>query len=73
MAKVTYERGIKCKKCGKICVSFNRNAHYVLCQGCGTHIMNFNPKSKNGEVTENADIITVKVTHKLFSETYEEV
>lgn len=72
MAKVTYERGIKCKRCGKICTSFDRG-HYILCQGCGTHIMNFDLKSKKGEITENADIITVKVTHKLFSKTYEEV
>ena len=73
MAKVTYERGVKCKKCGKILISFNKCEHYILCQGCGTHIMNFDHKHNEGTITQNADIVTVKVTYKLFKEIYEEV
>ena len=73
MAKVTYERGIKCKKCGKIIISFDRHKQHILCQDCGTHIMDFDIRRKHGEVTQNADIISVKITHKLFKEIYEEV
>lgn len=73
MARVTYEQGLKCRKCGKLCVSINRFQHTVLCQGCGAHIMNFNLGEREGMVTQNADIVTVKVTHKLFSDIYEEV
>ena len=73
MAKVTYERGIKCKKCGKIIISFDRYKQHILCQNCGTYLINFDPESKSGTVTQNADMISVKVTHKLFKEIYEEV
>lgn len=73
MARVTYERGIKCKKCGKIYISFDKFQHCVLCQNCGTHIMDFDLKNNKGKVTEKADIVTVKVTHRLFREIYEEI
>lgn len=73
MKRITYEPGVKCKKCGKIIVSFNKNYRYVLCQNCGTHIMDFDSVNNKALVTANADIITVKVTHKLFREIYEEV
>lgn len=73
MAKITYERGVKCKKCGNIITSFNKGNYYILCQNCGTHIMTYDTKNNEIKVTENAKIITVKVTHKLFQEIYEEV
>ena len=73
MARVSYERGIKCKKCGEMIVSFNRFKHCILCQNCGSHLMDFNLQTKEGVVTENADIITVKVTHKMFHDLYQEV
>ena len=73
MAIVTYERGIKCKKCGNIYVEIDRFQYCVLCQNCGTHVLNFDIKNKKGIVTKNADIVTVKVTHKLFRDIYEEV
>ena len=73
MARVTYERVIKCKRCGEIYVEIDRFQHCVLCQHCGTHIMDFDNKNKKGIVTKNADIVTVKVIHKLFSDIYEEV
>ena len=73
MARVTYERGIKCKKCGELYISINRFCSCVLCQNCGTHIMDFDLRNREAEVTENADIVTIKVTHKLFSYICEEV
>ena len=73
MVRVTYERGVKCKKCGKIHVGINRFQRCVLCQNCGTHIMDFDPTNREGIVTQNADVVTIKVTHKLFSDIYEEV
>lgn len=73
MAYVTYETGIKCKRCGNLSLSINRFQTRVLCQNCGEHIMDFDPITKEGTVQENADIVTVKVTHKLFSNIYEEV
>lgn len=73
MAKVTYERGVKCKKCGEIIINLDISKQHVLCQNCGTYIIHFDPKSKEGTVTRNAEIISVKVTHKLFKEIYEEV
>ena len=73
MARVTYEQGIKCRKCGKFQVSIDRFQSYVLCPWCGTHLGNFDRKKRVMSVTNNADIITLKVTHKFFSEIYEEV
>lgn len=35
--------------------------------------MDFDLKTKEGTVQKNAEIVTVKVTHKLFSTIYEEV
>jgi hypothetical protein len=35
--------------------------------------MDFDVRNREAEVTEDADIVTVKVTHKLFSAIYEEV
>lgn len=72
MAHITYEQAIKCKQCGKLTMSIKRFQRTVLCQGCGTHIMT-NLGNLEAEVTENADIVAVKVTHKLFSDIYEEV
>ena len=73
MARITYERAVKCKRCGEISVSIDRFQSYVLCQNCGEHIANLDIKNRELELTENADIVTVKVTHKLFKDIYEEV
>jgi hypothetical protein len=35
--------------------------------------MDCDSRNREAEVTKNADIVTVKVTHKLFSDIYEEV
>lgn len=73
MAYVTYETGIKCMKCGNITTSIDRFKSRALCQNCGEHIMDFDLRTKEGTVQKNAEIVTVKVTHKLFSTIYEEV
>lgn len=73
MARVTYETGLKCKRCGDISITFRRAGGRKLCQNCGAHIMDFDPRTMEAEVTENADIVSVKVTHKLFSYILEEV
>jgi ribosomal protein S27E len=72
MAYVTYEQAIKCKQCGKLRTSIDRFQRTILCQGCGAHIMTYNGNLE-AEVTKNADIVTVKVTNKLFSRILEEV
>lgn len=73
MAYVTYETGLKCKRCGDLTISVSRIGSRKLCQNCGAHIMDFNPMTLEATVTENADIVSVKVTHKLFSNILEEV
>ena len=73
MSRVTYETGLKCKRCGNISITCRRAGSRKLCQNCGAHIMDCDPRTLEAKVTENADIISVKVTHKLFSYTLEEV
>jgi phage FluMu protein Com len=73
MARISYETGLKCKRCGKIVLSVSRLHSRVLCQGCGAHIVDIDFKTKEGTMTENSEKVTVKVTHKLFSDIYEEV
>lgn len=73
MARISYETGLKCKRCGKIILSVSRFHSRVLCQGCGAHIVDIDFKTKKGMMTENSEQVTVKVTHKLFSDIYEEV
>lgn len=73
MARVTYERGLKCKRCGRMYISIDRFQRCIVCQDCGAHIANFDRRNKEAEITKNADVITVKVTHKLFTDICEEV
>ena len=73
MARVTYEKGLKCKKCGNLIIHANRFSRCVLCQNCGAHLADLNIKELEMLVTDNANIVTVKVTHKLFKDIYEEV
>lgn len=72
MARIEFVPGVKCKQCGKLLISFNRLQRTILCQGCGAHILTY-LGNREAEVTENAEQVTVKVTHKLFSDIYEEV
>lgn len=71
MARVTYEMGLKCKQCGNLSTHFNRYIRTVLCQNCGAHIMTYYG-NREGKVTKNADIVSVKITHKLFKDILEE-
>ena len=73
MARISYERGIKCKKCGKIIIAIDNPSFCVLCQGCGAHLADNDSENNALVVTNNAKIITVKVTHKLFHDIFEEV
>lgn len=72
MARITYEQGIKCRKCGKIITSIKRFQKVVLCQGCGKYLGDFDLNERELTVNDNADIITLKVTHNFFSNIYEE-
>ena len=69
MARTEFVQGIKCKKCGKM--EIPPFSHH-LCQSCGTHVIKGYEKD-GWVVTKNADIIAIKVTHKLFKDIYEEV
>lgn len=77
MARVEYKKGVACKKCGNMEIPPFYN---FLCQSCGAELIeNFDGKLKNRvlsgcyTVTNNAVIATIKVTHKLFHNTYEMV
>ena len=73
MAKISYQRGIKCKKCGKIIIAIDRFSSCVFCQNCKAYLANFDYKNKEMVVTNNAEIVTVEVTHKLFRNVLKEV
>lgn len=73
MAKISYMRGIKCKRCGELYVTFDKSSRYFLCQNCGAYLGNFDIEANCLTVEEDGKIVTIKVTHKLFSETYEEI
>ena len=70
MAKVRFLPGIKCKNCGKIAIPPFR---YHLCQGCGAKVVDGHNDKDGFLINGNANIIKVKVTHKLFKDVYEEV
>ena len=70
MAKVEFYPGIKCSNCGKIAIPPFR---YLLCQGCGTKVVDGHNDKDGWLINKNADMINVKVTHKLFKTIYEEV
>ena len=75
MARVEYKEGVVCKKCGHMALPPFYNH---LCQGCGDKIVHdsdikIKNRVLNGSytVTDNVLIATIKVTHKLFRDTYE--
>ena len=71
MAKTEILRGIKCNKCGHIDIP---PFGYHLCQNCGAYVIDDFIRGKGGwQITSNANIIPVKVTHKLFKDILEEV
>ena len=73
MARISYKQALKCKKCGHFTLEVDRSIRHVLCQGCGAHIMDYDGNGHGEYIGENAEPVSVKVTHKLFSTTYEEV
>ena len=73
MARVTYEKGVKCLKCGNLITTVNRFNRTILCQECGAYIGDFDLSKKELLITDNAKDVVIKVTHKLFSNIYEEV
>lgn len=73
MARASYDRAIKCKKCGNFTMYFYRWQRRILCQGCGAYLADYNENGKCEYIESNAKIVTVKTTKKLFSTIYEEV
>jgi hypothetical protein len=74
---VKFESGVQCK-CGAIYPMSNINIanalkKRVLCPECGRHIMDLNLRNLDAEVTDNADIVTIKVTKGWLDDTYEVV
>ena len=70
MAKIEILPGIRCSHCGKIEIPPFR---YLLCQVCGTKVVDGHNEKDGWLINRNADMIKVKVTHKLFKDVYEEV
>lgn len=72
MANTEFVEGIRCKKCGKIIAQptvFTRE----LCQGCGAKLIDTNISKRTYSLSDNAESVTVKVTHKFFKDIYEVV
>lgn len=72
MANTEFIEGIRCKKCGKIIAQptvFTRE----LCQGCGAKLIDTNINKRTYSLSDNAESVTVKVTHKFFKDIYEVV
>ena len=72
MANIEFVEGIRCKKCGKIIAQptiFTRE----LCQSCGAKLININIKRKTYSLSNDAESVIIKVTHKFFRDVYEVV
>lgn len=66
---ITLERGIKCRNCGQLEVPPFKHGH---CRTCGVELFRTH---YNGicAPTSNAESTMIKVTHRLFYKTLEEV
>lgn len=70
MARIKYTLGIECQCCGNIVYDYS--FWTVICQKCGTQLLTTRSSNDaNLVVTSNAKVVTVKVTRKFFSKTYE--
>ena len=72
MADIEFVEGIRCKRCGKIIAQptiFTRE----LCQGCGAKLIDVNIGRKTYSLLNDAESVTIKVTHKFFKDVYEVV
>lgn len=70
MAKTEILQGIKCKRCGNMDIP---PYEHHLCQSCGAYIVKGYDKKDGWTITQNANIIPIKVTRKLFKSILEEV
>lgn len=72
MANIEFVEGVRCKRCGEIIVQptiFTRE----LCQGCGARLIDTNISRRTYSLSNNAESVTIKVTHKFFKDIYEVV
>ena len=72
MANIEFVEGIRCKKCGSVIAQptiFTRE----LCQSCGAKLIDTNINRRTYLLSNNAESVTVKVTHKFFKDIYEVV
>ena len=70
MARIEFKPGIRCKRCGNMDIPPFSS---ILCQKCGAKIVEGYNKKDGYTITANANIISIKITHKLFKDIYEEV
>lgn len=66
---ITLERGIKCRNCGQLAIPPFKHEH---CRTCGAGLFRIYP-DKTCIPTANAKPTMIKVTHRFFSKTLEEV
>lgn len=72
MANIEFVEGIRCKKCGNIIAQptiFTKE----LCQNCGAKLIDTNINRRTYSLSDNAESVTVKVTHKFFKDICEVV
>ena len=72
MANIEFVEGVRCKRCGKI-IAKPTILTRELCQGCGVRLMDINISKRIYSLSNNAESVTVKVTHKFFKDIYEVV
>lgn len=72
MADIEFVEGIICKRCGEI-IAQPTILTRELCQGCGARLMDINISRRTYSLSNNAESVTVKVTHKFFKDIYEVV
>ena len=68
---VRFAEGIQCKKCGDFIAPICRKTS-VLCQGCGAKIIEGMDLAHSEFIpAKNGEVVTVKITSHIFSETLE--
>lgn len=72
MANIEFVEGVRCKRCGEI-IAKPTILTSELCQGCGVRLMDINISKRTYSLSNNAENVTVKVTHKFFKDIYEVV
>ena len=70
MARVKYVEGVQCTRCGNIIAELPVGIP-ELCQECGAHIIDKDIQSRSFTTAKYGKSVTVKVTSKLFTESYE--